>query len=102
MPGVRPQSLYNPTSPRGPSSGKMGALRKSLTLSSHCSWKCTAILLMLTSCILAAAVAYLIGNPPTNYEGSRFPPLFASRGCNPVLPVVELTFGIGLMTGANH
>ena len=59
--GVRPQSsLFNPASPRsGP--GPVGSLRKSLDLSSRCSWKCTAILFMLASAVLAAAVAYLTG-----------------------------------------
>lgn len=64
MPGVRPQSLYNATAASGP--GGVAALRKGLRFSSRCSWKCTAILLMLTSCVLAAALAYLVGKPPSN------------------------------------
>lgn len=55
MSGVRPQSnLFSPASPRP-------ALRKSRHFSAHCSWKCTAILFMLASAVLAAAVAYLTG-----------------------------------------
>lgn len=61
MSGVRPQSSLFPASPRGVN-GPAGSLRKSLDLSSRCSWKCTAILFMLASAVLAAAVAYLTGN----------------------------------------
>lgn len=79
MSGVRPQSsLFNPASPRAVG-GPVGSLRKSLDLSSRCSWKCTAILFMLASAVLAAAVAYLTGTdnyPPhitslTNREKKR-------------------------------
>jgi hypothetical protein len=67
MSGVRPQSsLFNATSPHGGVgggvAGRAAALRKNLDFSSRCSWKCTAILFMLTSAVLAAAVAYLTGN----------------------------------------
>lgn len=67
MSGVRPQSsLFNPTSPHGGVggggvAGRAAAIRKNLDISSRCSWKCTAILLMLASAVLAAAVAYLTG-----------------------------------------
>ena len=58
MSGVRPQSnLFNPTG----AARSTGGLRKSLSLSSRCSWKCTAILFMLASAVLVAALAYLTG-----------------------------------------
>ena len=62
MSGVRPQSsLFSLASPHSRSGMGVGALRKSLSFSSRCSWKCTAILFVLTSALLAPAVAYLTG-----------------------------------------